>query len=367
MSNECPKCSEYAEAGKTFCGACGRSLNGVGSEEGSPEQTYYSSESDIQDVEPKKKQHGLLDPFFLAISLIIIFIVAFEAVVLVVNAPDVFGYLSDKSFGLYWMAPVLGTMFVLNGGALQAYWILIVVVIVACVVYGVYKFAKTIKPSGDVSKPGGENTGFFWISITLTAYFIINLILVLLWMFWENDLTVPDFGDILGQMFIFANAGVWEEIASRLLYIGVPMAIISLVVTKKKESLKCLLGGFGMSTAAVVFIIISGAIFGLAHYSGWDDQAWKVLATGVMGVFLGYLFVRFGLYAAILMHFIVDYFSAFDWAGVGVLGTFLNLLLTGIGFVALLYLAIRMAGSKETINSLPAFKNDYIKKDDDAP
>jgi len=365
MSNECPKCSEYAEEGKTFCGACGRSLKDI--ESGDNWTEWPTCGPDPKEVNPEKKQRGLLDLFFLAISLVIIFIVAFEAVVLVVNAPDVFGYLSDKSFGLYWMAPVLGTMFVLEGGALQAYWILIVIVIVACVVYGTYMFAKAIKPSGDATKSGGENTGFFWIGVTLTAYFIINLIFVLIWMFLDNDLTVPDFGDILGQMFIFANAGVWEEIASRLLYIGVPMAFISLAITGKKESLKCLLGGFGMSTAAVVLIIISGAIFGLAHYSGWDDQAWKVLATGIMGVFLGYLFVRFGLYAAILMHFIVDYFSAFDWAGVGVLGTFLNLLLTGIGFVALLYLAIKIAGSKGTIDSLPAFKNDYIKKDDNAP
>jgi membrane protease YdiL (CAAX protease family) len=114
-------------------------------------------------------------------------------------------------------------------------------------------------------------------------------------------------------------------------------------------------------------MIISGALFGLAHYSGWDDQAWKVLATGIMGVFLGYLFVRFGLYAAILMHFIIDYFNAFDWAGIGTFGGLLELVLMGVGFVALIYLIITVASSKEKINSLPMFKNSYIKKDDNAP
>jgi membrane protease YdiL (CAAX protease family) len=145
------------------------------------------------------------------------------------------------------------------------------------------------------------------------------------------------------------------------MFIGVPMMLISFAVTRKKESLRCLLGGFGMSTTAVVLILISGVIFGLAHSSGWDGQAWKILTTAIMGIFLGYLFVRFGLYAAILLHFITDYFQAFYWMGVGALGGLASLLLLGIGLVSLIYIMLRLARSKEAIASLPAFRNEHVR------
>jgi hypothetical protein len=59
--------------------------------------------------------------------------------------------------------------------------------------------------------------------------------------------STPDLGSNTEQMFSLANAAVWEEIITRVLYIGLPMAVISLIATKKLDSLKCLFGGFGMS------------------------------------------------------------------------------------------------------------------------
>ena len=358
MSNECPKCSEYAEEGKTFCGACGRSLNDKEPDEIESEKNWTEYSPGSQEVKPEKKQPRFLDQIFLAISLIIIFIAVFETIVLVINAPAVLDYLPDMSrpFGPYWMVPRLGAMFILKGVLLQIYWILIVIVTLVCVAFAIYKFIGAIKPSKGTTEPDGENTCFFWIGVLMSAYFLIHFVVALM----VPDETVPDFGTKFEQMFRFANAGVWEELASRLLFIGVPMTIISLIITKKKESLKCLLGGFGMSQTAIVLMIISGAIFGLAHIE-WG--VWKVLPTGVMGVFLGYLFVRFGLYAAILMHFVVDFASAFDWMGVGGLWVYLFLTLIVIGAVAIYYLVRRTTESIPSINALPAFKNDYAEKD----
>jgi hypothetical protein len=190
---------------------------------------------------------------------------------------------------------------------------------------------------------------------------VINFVLVVIWMMGDNDVTTPDFGDNIERMFLFADASVWEEIISRVLFIGVPMMIISFIVTQKKESLRCLLGGFGMSTTALVLIFISGAIFGIAHYSGWDNQEWKVIATAIMGIFMGYVFVRFGLYAAILMHFITDYLSAFDWMGIGDATIWISLVMLITGFFALLYIIYRLAKSGGTLRSMPAFKNGFIK------
>jgi hypothetical protein len=46
-------------------------------------------------------------------------------------------------------------------------------------------------------------------------------------------------------------------------------------------------------------------VFGAAHVPLWD--VWKFPSTFVTGLFLGFLFLRYGLAAAIVFHFLNDY------------------------------------------------------------
>jgi len=56
-----------------------------------------------------------------------------------------------------------------------------------------------------------------------------------------------------------------------------------------------------------VFLLFSALMFGLAHISLWDW--YKVLPTFFSGLALGYLFLRYGIYASIMMHFFIDYLT----------------------------------------------------------
>lgn len=342
MTDECSECGEYAARGCTFCGSCGRGLAG-----------------------PGKTHLGFAEIILVIACVAVMLIAAFETLVMIWNSGDVFYFLSSKSYGLILIVPFPHEIFTLRGGALQAYWILLDIIIIFCAGEGIRRFVSDTGSLRDIAKPGvAENTSAFWITVSMSAAIFINVAVVLIaTIITQEEITTPDFGDNLSQMFLFADAAVWEEIIARVLYIGVPMTILSLIVTKKKESLKCLLGGFGMSKAAVAFIIISGVIFGLAHYPGWEDQAWKVVGTGVMGMFLGYVFVRFGLYASILLHFINDYLSAFDWVGAGWAAGLVSLALLGIGLIATYYVVNRLWGSRGSIVSLPLFRNGYVKSD----
>jgi membrane protease YdiL (CAAX protease family) len=280
---------------------------------------------------------------------------------MVMNTPDILDLLSGLSYYYFLLAPLPTKVFVLEGGA-QLMWAAEVIIILACVAYAVIKFIKAVLPSqGKLKKGAVENTAIFWISISLCVMLVISFIVALILLMTGNDQTSPDFGSKIEQMFLLADAAVWEELVTRVAFIGVPMTIISLIVTKKKESLKCLFGGFGVSGVAVILMIISGAIFGIAHYSGWDGQAWKVLTAGIMGFFLGYVFVRFGLYASILLHFINNYLSSFEWMGAEGAFILIFLLLILAGFIALVYIAYRVWTSRKAIDSLPVFRNVFIK------
>jgi len=71
-----------------------------------------------------------------------------------------------------------------------------------------------------------------------------------------------------------------------------------------------------------IMVVISSILFGAAHYlsgAGWDVG--KVSEAAAAGVVLGYLYVRYGFHAAVLLHWGVNYFgSAFAFFGQGVWG-----------------------------------------------
>jgi len=131
-------------------------------------------------------------------------------------------------------------------------------------------------------------------------------------------------------LYELANAGVYEEFAFRLLLIGLPMTVGSVVlrILELKRggtgsgpgaagrhiagAWRYLIGGAvrrdspkETQVAAWAFLLASSAIFGLAHAPSWG--LWKVFPAMVAGLGFGYLFLRHGIGAAILAHFVNDY------------------------------------------------------------
>lgn len=344
MSDGCPRCDEYSANGSTFCGACGRRLDAV-------------------EPAPQSGQGFLRTVLSVACALVVAVLV-FEIITLILNTPDVTEFLSDKIYKLFLLLPMPTVIFSISGSVLQIYWILVVAAVLISAGYAIWKLIFAIRSKKD--RPVSEkleNTSLYWTGLVISLSLFVNFVLLMITTAFGNEIVVPDFGDKIEQMFLLAEASVWEELVTRFLYIGVPMAIISLIVTRKKESLKCLFGGFGMSKAALVLIIISGLIFGAAHYSGWDDQLWKVVATSIMGMLLGYVFVRFGLYAAILLHFINNYMSSFSWMGVGGIENILTLMLIVLGAIAALYVLLRVIDPKGSIRTMPLFRNAHSKEE----
>src|SRR5947199_61742 len=164
-------------------------------------------------------------------------------------------------------------------------------------------------------------------------------------------------------LFDLANAGVYEELVFRLLLIGLPMAIGSAIVRIIEVSRSS--GGNGTGSAgryiagawrylfgrvlrresskeahvaAWAFLVASSAIFGLAHAPGWGY--WKVIPGMVAGLGFGYLFLRHGVGAGILAHFVNDYALSLSYEGIGGVGLevvltllFVGLAIAGAGFL----------------------------------
>jgi len=338
MSNECPQCGNVFGTGNRYCRVCG----------------CY-----IGDISVEKKRDALTTILLLA-AVFVIFILIVELVCLFTKTPDIIDFLGGVSFKLYFMV-IDAHVVVLSGWTLQAYWIVVVISIAASAMYAVYRFVRTLTKKEEAES---ENTGMFWVSNSICFSLFFSMVITMILLSLGQEMTSPfDDRTDVEMMFLSANAALWEEIMSRVLIIGVPMTLVSIAITKKASAFKCLFGGFKFSLLAVILIMLSSALFGIAH-SGWD-QTWKIFQTGIMGLFMGYVFVRFGLYASILLHFITNYLSAFQWLDFGgdVASAFIVLILMCLGFVALLYLIKNIADSKETIKSLPRFYDGHSQKD----
>lgn len=204
--------------------------------------------------------------------------------------------------------------------------------------------------------------GQVWMAVTFFQVAVIFLLALL-----SIEPTTPisvDSRNAWVLLFDLANAGVYEEIAFRLMLIGVPMALGSVVLRIWEVNRgaagtapgsagrhiagawRYLIGGAihrdspkEAHVAAWAFLVASSAIFGLAHMPGWGW--WKVVPSMVAGLGFGYLFLRHGLGAAILAHFVNDYALALSLEGVGGVALealvsllFLGLAVAGAGFLA---------------------------------
>ena len=153
----------------------------------------------------------------------------------------------------------------------------------------------------------------------------------------------PDFGSepVWQQAYGFAKASVYEELISRVLFIGIPMMLVA--ATRHRKGWWKLLGGAkgDLEYMDWALVAISGAIFAVAHAPDWDW--YKVPPTVIAGLGFGYLFAKKGLGSAIMLHFAVDYMGmpeiVFNLKGIGSAIAILELVFLAMGvYVAMRYM-----------------------------
>jgi len=159
--------------------------------------------------------------------------------------------------------------------------------------------------------------------------------------------SVPDWiaeapvGELLVSL---AHASVWEEVVGRSLLLGLPLLAVHWAGrgALDRPAWSYLTGGkLAMDAPAVAFLIFSATAFGLAHIVGWE--LWKLPTSMVAGLVFGVLFLRLGIHAAIVAHFLHDYLPA-----AGLLGATEGYLL----LLSVVVLALALVGAANFIRYL---------------
>ncbi len=210
------------------------------------------------------------------------------------------------------------------------------------------------EPTREVKEDYDDNS-FVLVGELFMAILFFDIVFIIFLAIIGQEMHTPEFleeADTWELMVALAVASVWEEVVSRVLLIGVPL-LIGKGLSKRTASHTSpeagssgekrwynylVGGGFKITPVTALLILISSLLFGLAHASSWDY--FKVIPVVLSGLAFGYLFVRKGVQASIILHFAFDYLGILpDALGSGegdAMNVFIGLFLLVLLFVGAL-------------------------------
>ncbi len=200
----------------------------------------------------------------------------------------------------------IGDMFVLL-------WTFYLVIFVIAVLGPKHGFLKSISSIISFGKFYSKSNYLFevtmWFSILIFISALINFIQE---GFGIVTIPPPTDNDLI-QFFYVSLAPLIEEFGFRLILIGIPIFAIYSQKSSLKYFIKCLWNPGTLeihdSKKAIFLIIFVGLFFGFAHIAlgeSWSEG--KFAQAVVSGIILGWVYLRFGFVASLLIHWATNYF-----------------------------------------------------------
>lgn len=336
--NLCPECNAWRQSGARFCKACGNRLyhDGIQSVSGKP-----MSATDVL------RGAATVSCLLIAVMMII------EVIAVITRTGEVFDLIdSGASNGILLLIPQIYTVATLSGTSLSIYWIFILLMFLASVCWTFVQSRGLLNENILHNPDKAEGTPLYWISLLFGSVIMMELGVIWIESLFGVTIDVPEGlpSDASGlAVFLYTEAGVWEEIVSRVIWIGLPMMIVGLLV-RNPQPWRYLFGGFGLSKVSVALILISTIVFAFAHAEGWGMSKVPLVMFG--GIVMGYIFVRFGLLASIFYHALTDLMSCAVTIS-PYLGSLTYLLILFIGLLCAIDVVRRLPGSIMSLKDLP--------------
>ncbi len=199
------------------------------------------------------------------------------------------------------------------GDVFVVLWTLYLVIFVIAVLGPKQNFFKTLSP---IISFGRYNTRLNYM-IGITKWFSILILISALINFVQEGFgieIVPPLDDNnLIQFFYVSLAPLIEEFVFRILLIGVPLFALYSHKSSMKYFGSCLWNPNFLhiynSKKAIFLIVFVGVLFGFMHVAFGDSWSeGKFAQATASGIILGWVYLRYGFVASLLIHWATNYF-----------------------------------------------------------
>jgi len=200
----------------------------------------------------------------------------------------------------------IGDMFVLL-------WTFYLVIFVIAVLGPKHGFLKSLSSIISFGKFDSKSNYLFevtmWFSILIFISALINFIQE---GFGIVTIPPPTDNDLI-QFFYVSLAPLIEEFGFRIILIGIPIFAIYSQKSSLRYFITCLWNPSTLeihnSKKAILLIVFVGLFFGFAHIALGDSWSEGKFAQAVVsGIILGWVYLRFGFVASLLIHWATNYF-----------------------------------------------------------
>ena len=199
------------------------------------------------------------------------------------------------------------------GDVFVVLWIFYVILFTIALLGPKQNFLKSISPmisSGNFLSKLNYMVGVTkWFSILILVSALINTVQEK----FGIVITPPTTTNDLIQFFYISLAPVMEEFGFRLLLIGIPLFALYSNRSSLKYFLKSLWNPNNLniydSKKAILLIVFVGILFGFAHIA--FGESWshgKFAQAAASGIILGWVYLRYGFVASVLIHWATNYF-----------------------------------------------------------
>jgi len=148
-----------------------------------------------------------------------------------------------------------------------------------------------------------------WLSVLILISALVNFIQEKF-----GIVTTPPLGEnVLIQFFYVTLAPLIEEFGFRILLIGIPLFALYSNKSSAKYFLRCLWSPSTLDIfdfkKAIFLIVFVGILFGFAHIAFGDPWSeGKFAQATASGIILGWVYLRYGFVASLLIHWATNYF-----------------------------------------------------------
>ena len=200
------------------------------------------------------------------------------------------------------------------GDVFVIFWAIFIILFVITFLGPKKNFIKTI---GDVLSNEKNSLNDNYMLNIIKWFSILVLISAVITIIQENFGIITEPPDTANDLILFLQisvAPITEEIGFRLVLIGIPLFLIYSHKSSIKFFFKSLWAPHSTlhiyeNKKAIGIIVIVGIFFGVAHViSGEPWTTGKILQASIGGIILGWVYFRYGLAAAIILHWATNYF-----------------------------------------------------------